>query len=276
MLALDQLLPHYVWDFEAQQGTAMRELRLAWGAGPPCQQVSQLDLHPFTRLALSLVRMNDQSTPTRVHVYTDGSFDPDSGTAAWAFSVVHEFADGFGFQGCHAGRLPDQDVLNLLGMQRASNVAAEHLAVAMAVLWSVQARPGCSVHIHSDSLTTCKQTLALWQVNAHARFVQRMRHLWCAASSVCELSLRHVKAHSGHPWNELSDIVAKSVLAASGWSGVRELGHQGTLEAFSRLATHAPMLFLQDAPWRVKCQYPPTVQGRMTVSPPLKFSMLPS
>ena len=60
-----------------------------------------------------------------------------------------------------------------------------------------------------DSSFASNVSQALWQSSEHPVLVGCVRSLWIYCSSFLNVSLFHVKAHVGHPFNEMADSLCE-------------------------------------------------------------------
>eukprot|EP00435_Cladocopium_sp_Y103_P014972 s2370_g3.t1 len=178
----------------------------------PVQQQwpDNLALPPATIAAIQeLLDMPDE-LPHAFHFYTDGSKIRGHQVGA-AVVLLCEYSSGLAYGGHICCRVDDAQHAHL----------GEHSAMIWALLWSLRCsswiqqveyseRP--HFHFHFDATTTGFQAAGLWKT---ARFVpwktfmRALVHLLHERHGPGFLHWHHVKAYSGHPWNELADQLAK-------------------------------------------------------------------
>eukprot|EP00929_Paragymnodinium_shiwhaense_P059179 TRINITY_DN2962_c0_g1_i2.p1 TRINITY_DN2962_c0_g1~~TRINITY_DN2962_c0_g1_i2.p1 ORF type:complete len:1990 (-),score=421.20 TRINITY_DN2962_c0_g1_i2:153-6122(-) len=183
--------------------------------------------HQMTKIALAAIRCEavvkaEQGPPNAYVIYTDGSVDkqhkPDEHEASWAMVVLAKrtAADG-------------SALMSLVGYAAATLMPGEHdnngrvvdstdaelMGGAAALTWAREATADGevnSVEIHVDNsaaLSALQGQSALEAERPYANVLAaRRRDL--VASGV-RLEGRWVKAHSGQPWNEASDVLANNV-----------------------------------------------------------------
>ena len=174
-------------------------------------------LHPHARLASELtmggVGQGD------MHIFTDGSCK--NGRATWAISVVQQcsFHGPVKYRrvGFAAGEVDDS-----LGDCEQTAMDAEATAIIAMIEFAlgICQSAGGRFYCHFDAQTvgfgaTGKYNVTCWeghlsQRQLAARILMTIleRKLDGRGSSV---SGKHVKAHQGHPWNEMADNIAKAV-----------------------------------------------------------------
>ena len=166
---------------------------------------SAVELHPSTREALTSLRTCPSlSSIRRFTLYTDGSFQEDSTTAGWA--VGHDDT-GDCWLGFASGRTGCDGCLSTNGP---SAFAAEMDAMAFA-LAIVASCDGCTATIAFDCLSAAgiaMQHCTAHTLPGHAKGFAALRTI--AAQRRNGISFRHVPAHTGDPFNECSDTLAKA------------------------------------------------------------------
>jgi ribonuclease HI len=164
------------------------------------------DLHPFAAMAIRITPGPPCGPIDVMYLFTDGSY-PEEGAEqapAWAMVVVSRTGDSYHFHGVLADivrrtfpEIPDVD----------ANVC-ELAAIAWAIAWLIAARPAARAIIQSDSLLAIGAAAATSRTKYHG--MQALcADLLLVARQHMTIDLHHVKAHAGHPWNELADSVAK-------------------------------------------------------------------
>ena len=150
-------------------------------------------------------------------LYTDGSANPALGNSGFAVAILAH-VDG------------DSALLGLLGDQILGNedtpwlpegppaLHAEHIALAVAVLWSLQLRTvmqyvSCSLYF--DCTAAGWSAAGTWQTSGPTS--EKVHHLCTVAKAMpgIHLQFHHVKGHSENPWNDLADHVAKTAASRS-------------------------------------------------------------
>ena len=227
------------------------------------------DLHPSTVAALGLCRSHFGQQIQAIHLYTDGSFE--SGLASWAVVVIAELSTGsFAFLGYLAGKVvTDEATRGFIGATVHTNGTAEMSAILWALLWVMQCPPlrGMSVEVHMDSTYAGGIAALATQARVNRALAQLTQTLAVIAARFAHVTFLHVKAHSGHPWNEMVDRVASA--AHKG----RIAGLQVDLPVkswFQGNALKSVALWSQILAYNPehRAAYPPQLGGRLVVTPP--------
>ena len=147
------------------------------------------------------------AVPVQFHLFTDGSAQAERGRSGYSVAVLLQIGIVWALAGVIAGPLgPSTGFLWPESVQEA--LRAEQVALAVAVLWTLQFAPvlqHAPCHIHYDCLVAGRASTGDWK--APDPFNAKIHHLELFA----RLRLHHVKAHCGHAWNELADEIAKAV-----------------------------------------------------------------
>ena len=166
--------------------------------------------HPAAAMALELCSTRPLQQVKRWHLYTDGTHQRDSTTDSWALVITAEDQEGFSFIGSisalNTDAVRDDDF-------PANSTTSELTALIWAYAW-VYARfhdhpTKPAVTIHADSLVARGFAKGTFQPKHPNQLTQLARITHDLAASVTDLSTDHVRAHLGHPWNELADSLAK-------------------------------------------------------------------
>ena len=144
-----------------------------------------------------------------IEVFVDGA--TSSTGAAWTVVVVVHFSGSVRLLGLLAGPvvLGNMDS-HWLGATTVDNIAAELHALAAALAFVIQAQFSCPVAVRPDlSLSRLvAQELVTTVSNPTLAKICRLLASWAPPN----LSFHEVRGHSGNPWNDLADSVAKHVL----------------------------------------------------------------
>ncbi|CAE7940187.1 unnamed protein product, partial [Symbiodinium sp. KB8] len=184
---------------------------------PPSTRQGLIDTRPWTALFASTL-----ATDMSFSLYTDGSAMSHPSCSGYAvILLVHVQSE--------------TALLGILGGQILGNASfpwtvegppalhAEHTAIAVAILWALQLR-GQVQKVHCKVLFDC--TAAGWAAEgtwratgATGEFVHQLDMIAKATPGI-RLEYEHVRGHSGDPWNDLADYVAKTAASqASPWPG---------------------------------------------------------
>jgi ribonuclease HI len=95
-----------------------------------------------------------------------------------------------------------------IGAEVGSNNTAELTAFAQALRWALSEGGDSEIVIKTDSQYAGNQATGSWKAKANQALVAHVQALWNEVSELRKLSWSHVKAHSGHRWNERADHLA--------------------------------------------------------------------
>ena len=163
-----------------------------------------------TNLALGQLEPIGDARPTMFHFYTDGSKIRDSPVGA-AVVLIIETAAGQHYGGCLYKTL----------FKGTTSHAGEDGAIIWALLWAVHLSTEhwnnygnlpLSFHFHFDSTSAGYVAAGYWRSppTNDQRIVKRsLAQLLQVRHGFAHLHWEHVKAHTGHPWNEAVDALAK-------------------------------------------------------------------
>ena len=175
------------------------------------------DLHPHARIAREL-------TPGGyghgdMHVFTDGSCK--NGRATWAISIIQQYPYHGQLKYRRVG-FAAGEVDGSLGTCEQTAMDAEATAIIAMVEFALGNchRPDVRFHCHFDAQTAGFGASGTYNVacsagdpsqrQVAARILMSMLERKLAASGSFVRGI-HVKAHQGHPWNEMVDSIAKAV-----------------------------------------------------------------
>ena len=157
------------------------------------------------------------------HIYVDGSClgnqNVDSETpAGWGVVVItgsNDLGRGNGeiLHEFNGKVVTDSRDSKYIGAEVGSNNTAELTAFAEALRWVLSEGGDSKIIIKTDSQYAGNQATGTWKAKANRELVAHVQALWQEVCEIRELSWEHVKAHSGHRWNERADHLA--VRAAS-------------------------------------------------------------
>eukprot|EP00966_Prymnesium_polylepis_P279055 6446771-Prymnesium_polylepis.1 len=151
------------------------------------------------------------STKPEVELFVDGSAF-DDGRAGWGFVAVvsttddpactHDVADDH-------GPVVTDPTVNWRGAEQGTNNTGELCAILHALDWALTTHH-TTVRVRYDSEYAAKMTQGEWKPKKNKRLVAAARTLLarCATNGLAVQWL-HVKAHSGHKWNDRADELAK-------------------------------------------------------------------
>ena len=157
------------------------------------------------------------------HIYVDGSClgnqNVDSETpAGWGVVVIvgsNDLGRGNGeiLHEFNGKVVTDSRDSKYIGAEVGSNNTAELTAFAEALRWVLSEGGDSKIIIKTDSQYAGNQATGAWKAKANRELVAHVQALRQEVCEIRELSWEHVKAHSGHRWNERADHLA--VRAAS-------------------------------------------------------------
>ena len=146
----------------------------------------------------------DDATPSEVEIFTDGS--ASGGIAGWGWVAVvagNEVANGLGPVVTNAAHG------NWRGAQAATNNTGEVSAIVDALEWVEQQRY-LSVSVRYDSQYAACQTRGVWRAKKNKELIAAARQTLARTERTVRVRWEHVKAHSGHAWNDRADELAKA------------------------------------------------------------------
>lgn len=152
------------------------------------------------------------------HIYVDGScignqnVDQDT-PAGWGVVVItgsNDLGRGNGeilheFNGKVVTNPDDEE---FIGAEVGSNNTAELTAFAQALRWVLSEGGDSEIIIKTDSQYAGNQATGTWKAKANRELVAHVQALWNEVLEIRKISWEHVKAHSGHRWNERADHLA--------------------------------------------------------------------
>ena len=152
------------------------------------------------------------------HIYVDGSClgnqNVDEETpAGWGVVVItgsNDLGRGNGeiFHEFNGRVITDPEESKFIGAEVGSNNTAELTAFAEALRWVLSEGGDSEIVIKTDSQYAGNQATGNWKAKANRELVAHVQALWNEVLQLRDLSWEHVKAHSGHRWNERADHLA--------------------------------------------------------------------
>ena len=174
------------------------------------------EVKPVSQLALEESQRGTLASAQRVHIYTDGSANEEG--AAWAFVVISEkqLQDKkyITYHGHSAGQVIT-DALHpaFVGACRDTNIGAELSAAIHASIFALDACPHAEVCIWPDLQGVIDVAEGRSNYTSHP-VASELLTVLSSILRTRSVSFRHVKGHSGHPWNELADSLASAAVAS--------------------------------------------------------------
>ena len=169
-----------------------------------------LDLPEVTQTAFNELLSLDNERPLAFHFFTDGSKTTD-GTVGSGLVLLIETNLGLHYGGC----------LHAFVATETTSLYGEHGAMIWALLWAIHVSDTHWAHFGTAEVhfsfnfdaTVSGYTAAGYWRTAHApswRVILRSltQILQTRHGQHC-LAWNHIKAHTGHPWNEMADALAK-------------------------------------------------------------------
>ena len=189
-----------------------------------------IKLHPLSELAcselpLSVLYVADgncraycnghQYIVEKLVLYTDGSHT--SLGSSWAVvglarlygRDVSKFLTRFG----HFGGLvvTDSYRMTYIGAKNGNSYTGELCALTWAFAFASQSHLQVPFEVHYDCVSAAKNASGEWGGKCETQLIAVSQACLLAARSKSPLTLHHCKGHSGNPYNELVDAVARSV-----------------------------------------------------------------
>ena len=101
-----------------------------------------------------------------------------------------------------------------VGSTEPSSKSAEAEALLWSMLWMMQTEDQRHICVHSDALTILEGAIGLWGFDAEDPLMRRLRathQLLTTAWTDDRQEWQHIKAHNGHPGNEMADSLAVAI-----------------------------------------------------------------
>lgn len=153
-----------------------------------------------------------------ISIYVDGScienrnVGPET-AAGWGFVVVR------GDRGLGKGNgdliyeesgkvVTDENDSEWMGAEVGSNNTAELSAMIYALKWTITECLDSPITIRADSMYALRITDGSWKAKENKILASRAQNMWKEAKKISEIDSAHVRAHSGHRWNERADHIA--------------------------------------------------------------------
>ena len=164
----------------------------------------ETSLDPAVQHVLSTIPSWNGQELQSVDIFTDGSYQEQC--QAWSCvaigtSVNEPYFTYIGFlTGNTSGIFSDEEP---------SSFTAELNALSVAARISIAVNKRIPVHIHADSQTAKDVSFGNVIVHAHPYLGRAVRACFQLAQTDRAVTISHVYAHEGNPWNELADTIAK-------------------------------------------------------------------
>ena len=175
-------------------------------------------LHPHAQIAWRCSEQDSGDGQT-FHVFTDGSCKHEHAT--WAITILRQYVDQgrsfFHRVGYAGGHVTDD-----LGRFDNTAMDAEATAIIAMIEYALGQcdRPGISIFCHFDAMAvgfgamgTCNIPMQQGSQSDRQRGARILMTILESKVRRMQGSTKgvHVKAHQGHPWNEMSDSIAKAI-----------------------------------------------------------------
>ncbi|CAE7254963.1 Pol [Symbiodinium sp. CCMP2456] len=189
-----------------------------WGNEWIVQQIPELNWHPATaselhgQMAWSDLLAANSGEHVELCLYTDGSADLKAGQSGYAVTILLKIGAAAAVFGILGGQLHGNEQ-SLWEETNQPSLGAEQVALAAALLWILQLKAmlqNVKATISYDCYAAGKAADGQWE--APNELGIRTFHLYHAITALpgIELEMNHVKGHSGHPWNEMADCIART------------------------------------------------------------------
>ena len=152
------------------------------------------------------------------HIYVDGSCLGNQNVeattpAGWGVVIItgsNDLGRGNGeiLHEFNGRVITNRDDSDFIGAEVGSNNTAELTAFAEALRWCLKEGSDSEIIIKTDSQYAGNQATGAWKAKANRQLVAHVQSLWNEVSGLRPVSWDHVKAHSGHRWNERADHLA--------------------------------------------------------------------
>eukprot|EP00959_Pyramimonas_sp_CCMP1952_P198775 4157617-Pyramimonas_sp.AAC.1 len=127
---------------------------------------------------------------------------------AWAVVMTIDKGGGHAYQGILRGELKASNSMSI-EPDGATSTTLECLGILYCLFRILAERPPCPISISSDSLTTIRAAKGGCLPASDRQLAQLVQVVWDMVREEAGVTLEHVKAHCGHPWNVLADNAAK-------------------------------------------------------------------
>ena len=220
-----------------------------------------MNVHPSTWEALHSQCFHDWSEVNRVELYTDGATHADD--AGWSVVMITHANNGVMCRGIISGHVcTDKSKDQWIGACGVTNITAEVSAMIIAQALALSLHGFVEIVIRPD-LSLSKQ---LADIHATIRKEQVLTSVSACLSRLVpgHFRVEEVRAHKGHPWNELADGAAKQ--AARTGNGVGKVPWSG-LRALACNSHDCNWNWLQCAKPNTQAAYPPVFDGMVVQFP---------
>ena len=176
-----------------------------------CRSFLLPEVHAATTEALAHIAARDpQRNVDQLHLYVDGSFFEDTHQGGWAVVALAQQGDAMSWVGYMSGRLYPPEHLCYMGQTCISTHTAELVALTYALAAAIQ-NPAVKCVIHYDATSAALIADAQASSKEQSVLMHALFTLRYIATSLCSgVTLTHVYAHKGDPWNEAADTAAKA------------------------------------------------------------------
>ena len=246
--------------------TPLKRNVLVWDDIHP-ESRAKIESHPCS-LPLHLLHLVEHAKS--LMLYVDGSAKDDP--ASWGVVVCIYCCPPVGdpfetFVGTFGGFVA-LDGPFYIGATAHSAPSAELTAAHHALLFGLSIYPELKlpVVVGYDASIIGGVTSFSQAVQAHPVLVATVRLLSVALSNITSVQWKHIKSHSGHPFNELVDRTCAHITAT-------DMSSHQLPSPLAVIASQFPMdldwLFLFFAPPHLRSAYPPITAGHILLSPPV-------
>ena len=193
-----------------------------WGRAPFVNLEAIKPLHENTIAALRILSNCQLESAVHLHLYTDGSLM--NSLSAWAVTVIGQTCDNDYFFVGTFGALVAIDG-DILAAPSHESHHAEAVALQWAAAWLLQVGVQCEASFYFDAMAAgfvSAGTATSADTNSPAHITRTIMQL---LSTRRKLSWHHVLGHSGQPWNELSDCMAKASIVQPTLASLPDRAH---------------------------------------------------
>ena len=156
-------------------------------------------------------RLQLEKKAAPVNIYVDGSCSGNQNVrvkackAGWGVVVLDadDTVELFGPVVC------ETNGKGFLGAEVGSNNTGELSAVCEALIYVRDMLDNCEVCVYHDSTYAVNVITGEMKAKKNKALVEKGATLLIEARMSCTVTFKHVKAHSGHQWNDLADALAK-------------------------------------------------------------------
>ena len=166
--------------------------------------VLQLEMHEAAKLALNDIPQFTGKPPSQhqYSIYTDGSLPVSQEQAAWSGFILGSHSGILAFHGLVTNLVSQSGIA--CAQAAPSSTPSECAGLLWMLLW-VMAHELSNATFLVDSKSTIGFADGMFHADGAGQLPQLLAMLFKFYASKSNVTVKHVKAHSNDPWNELAD-----------------------------------------------------------------------